>query len=349
MAPTRRSFLAATPLLLSGCVSIGSATLARDQRQYSEAIATAAKRQILSTVVRLRYADHVAFLDVGQIVTGYQLEASLGTGSVLMDGLTLGSDTDVNVNGTYTDRPTVTWQPIVGAALSERLLQPLPPGVLAMLSLTGFSPELVFGLGATSVNGIANGTTRPGETVVADPRWDTLMDRFRVLRTAGILGLRSDRDGLGRARFVMSDESRGFDPRVVDLARLLRLRPDLYEWPLIYGTGVGEGREIRILSRPLFDVLLEVAGRIEVPSDDVLSGKTPLPATNVPSRPRFRVHSGSLAPDDAFVGVTYGGSAFWIDQRDYASKQSFTFLMMLVSLAQNDPGGQQPILTIPAG
>jgi hypothetical protein len=80
MRMTRRHLLLAAPGILPACASIGPATIVRDQRDYTDVIADAAMRQVLGAVVRLRYADHVAFLDVGQVVAGYQLHPVAGPG-----------------------------------------------------------------------------------------------------------------------------------------------------------------------------------------------------------------------------------------------------------------------------
>ncbi|WP_027134214.1 hypothetical protein [Geminicoccus roseus] len=349
MKLARRTFLAALPGLLSACASIGPSTIVRDQRDYTDAIADAAKRQVLGAVVRLRYADHVAFLDIGQVVAGYQVEGSVGTGTTFTSGLDLGEDLRLSGEGRYIDRPTITWQPVTGAALSERLLQPLPPGVLAVLGLTGFPPDMVFGLTVASINGLSNGSTRPGESIPAHPRWEIVIERFRAVRTTGVLGVRTDRDGLGRPRFVLVDESRGTDRRVKDIRILLGLDPDVNEFPMIYGSGAGNGREIRMITRPLLDVLLEVAGRIQVPPPDVQSGRTPATVADIPEQPVLRIQAGLDRPDDPYVEIDHGDGWFWIDDTDYASKRTFTFLMLLVSMVQTDPARPQPLLTIPTG
>lgn len=349
MKLNRRILLAALPAALSACASIGPSTIVRDQRDYTDAIADAAKRQVLGAVVRLRYADHVAFLDIGQVVAGYQFEGVVGTGTSFTSGLNLGDNLRLSGEGRYVDRPTITWQPVSGARLSERLLQPVLPGVLAVLGLTGFPPDMVFGLAVSSINGLANGSTRPGETIPAHPRWEIVMDRLRAVRSSGVLGIRTDQDGLGRPRFVLVDESRGTDRRVKDLRTLLGLDPDLNEFPMIYGSGAGSGREIRMITRPLFDVLLEVAGRIKVPLADVEAGRTPPTVRDIPEQPVLQIEAGMERPGNPYVEVDYGDGWFWIDENDYASKRTFTFLMLLVSLAQTDPNRQQPLLTIPTG
>jgi hypothetical protein len=60
------------------------------------------------------------------------------------------------------------------------------------------------------------------------------------------------------------------------------------------------------------------------------------------------VHSGSKAPDNAFVSVQYKHTWFWISDDDFDSKVAFSIVQTLLSLAQttNAPG---TVITIPAG
>ena len=65
--------------------------------------------------------------------------------------------------------------------------------------------------------------------------------------------------------------------------------------------------------------------------------------------PLLRVQSDIKKPADAFVAVQYRDHWFWIDDRDFKSKRTFAFLMILFSLTES--GGKEglPLVTIPAG
>ena len=51
----------------------------------------------------------------------------------------------------------------------------------------------------------------------------------------------------------------------------------------------------------------------------------------------------------AHAAVYYKGHWFWIDDRDFRSKQTFTILMILFSMMESGAQGSLPLVTIPAG
>ncbi len=64
------------------------------------------------------------------------------------------------------------------------------------------------------------------------------------------------------------------------------------------------------------------------------------------------VHQDSLRPDepdDAFVTIRYRDLWFWIDDRDFASKRRFSFMLLLTSLAETGASPSAPLITVGAG
>lgn len=63
----------------------------------------------------------------------------------------------------------------------------------------------------------------------------------------------------------------------------------------------------------------------------------------------IRIESGLEKPDKPFVSVQYLDHWFWINEEDFASKRTFTFLMLLFSMMENEAPEGLPLVTIPAG
>ena len=65
----------------------------------------------------------------------------------------------------------------------------------------------------------------------------------------------------------------------------------------------------------------------------------------------FHVHEAVDPPKDAWVAVRSRNCWFFIDDRELASKRTFTLVVELLNLqmSRNDSGNAAPILTIPVG
>src|SRR5690348_7648773 len=61
----------------AGCGGIGPSTINHDRFDYTEAIATSWKQQMLANIVKLRYGDTPVFLDVASVINQYSLEAAM--------------------------------------------------------------------------------------------------------------------------------------------------------------------------------------------------------------------------------------------------------------------------------
>ncbi|HEY1382601.1 MAG TPA: hypothetical protein VGF43_03255 [Dongiaceae bacterium] len=72
---------AALMLLGAGaCGSVGPTTVPRDRIDYSTAIGDSWKQQTLLNIVKLRYGDMPIFLEIAQVIAGYQLESTVTGG-----------------------------------------------------------------------------------------------------------------------------------------------------------------------------------------------------------------------------------------------------------------------------
>jgi len=81
--------------------------------------------------------------------------------------------------------------------------------------------------------------------------------------------------------------------------------------------------------------MLQLGFGIDLPR--ACDGRARMPANGNPAMSRRAAGAhpfGTEAPADAYAAVPYKGYWYWIDDTDIASKRTFTFLMILFSLAE---------------
>ena len=62
--------------------------------------------------------------------------------------------------------------------------------------------------------------------------------------------------------------------------------------------------------------------------------------------PLIKIHAEKSLPEDAFAAIKYRDYWYWIDDCDYRSKGIFTFLMIIMTLADTGEPLPVPIVTI---
>jgi hypothetical protein len=79
------------------------------------------KRQTLLNLLKMRYADAPVFMDVSSVISSYSLEGdiSLGGQFTMSGGSDIGT---VGATGRYSDRPTITYQPLIGDKFAKSLM-----------------------------------------------------------------------------------------------------------------------------------------------------------------------------------------------------------------------------------
>ena len=139
-----------------------------------------------------------------------------------------------------------------------------------------------------------------------------------------------------------------------ELAELLGIRQHAAEYTISFGEVARNDTELAMLTRSTLAIMAELAGQVRVPAVHVEEGRT---VSSLVDRDNADVEQGGLVdirssidkPADTFVAVNYRDYWFWIDDRDFKSKRSFAYLMLLFSLTES--GGKEglPLVTIPAG
>lgn len=339
----------ALALIVFGCGSLGPRTVHRDRFNYSNAIAESSKEEMLLNIVRLRYLDLPTFVDVGSIVSGYTLSTGAGGSVAPYDAR---SSLRIDGNFRYEERPTISYEILSGSDFAAALLEPIPVNAIWALIEAGYDARLLLSANCRSINGLYNrevgAVRRP-----AEPEFERAVELIARLQTSRGIGMRVVPGEAGQATTLLGfrdDEKLGAEVEadLEELRRLLRLAPGVTDVKLLYGVPDPEGRTIAVQTRSIMQVLLDLAGDVDVPPAHLDAGYARKVWEEGAVR-QVRIRSGSAAPPDAYAAVEYRDTWFWIDQDDLRGKATFTFMMVLFRLKAGRSTGGGPILTIPTG
>ena len=349
--------------LLPACTTIGPQTVARDRFDYNTAISDSWKEQTLLNIVKLRYADMPLFVEVASIVSGYTLESSVNLSARIFDGgapEAFGTTNSATVGGSgkYTDRPTITYSPITGGQFNKTFMTPIPPSSILFLLQAGWPAELVLPITVEAINGQRAQRSIGFRAKGGEAGFYRIVELFAELQRGGAMGMRVKKQGSLSDSTVIVIRRENIAPEIraasKELAELLRIDPDAGEYTISFGEVARGDRELAILTRSTLAIMVEMAGQVRVPAPHVADGRTiPSLADRAAAGDEVRrfvdIHSGTDRPADAFVAVRYRDHWFWIDDRDFESKRTFAYLMLLFSLTES--GGKEglPLVTIPAG
>jgi hypothetical protein len=346
-------------LFLSGCASMGPGTIGRDRIDYDQAVTESWQRQLLLNLVKLRYGDTPFFLDVASITNSYGLETQVSLTAGWWEnviGAGASNSQSLGAAGRYTDKPTITYNPLLGHRFTRSLMTPIQPGVVVSLIQSGWAADAVLRVMVTSVNGVQNRFGAGARARGADPEFYRICSALRRIQALGAVGMRVDRVkdqewavmtlAQGKVTAEMEQDQHA-------VREILGLRQDLKNIRIVFGSAPRNDEEIAMVTRSMLEILTDLAASIDVPPSHVEEGRTPGTRKFDTDdqggfRPLVRILSGPQRPDDAFVAIPYRGHWFWVEDRDHPSKGMFSFLLILMSLSDVDPGKGAPIITIPA-
>ena len=344
---------------------MGPGSVTRDRFDYSAAVGESWKTQMLLNLVKMRYGDIPVFLDVGQIVAGYSVQKSVGATAAVPTTFYQGPPANAITSSlgfaagvTYNDSPTITYTPLAGERFARSMMSNIPPSSIMNVLQAGFPVDVVLRLGVHSINGIDNRRVAGGisreHVRPANPEFYTLLQQLGRIQNSGDIGVRRDAGpkGDGLSLVFRRNHSAAVRQAVQNVTSILGLDPSAPEYRVVYGAVPRDNKEIAMLSRSIFEVLLDISSSITVPDTHVTERRVAATAEGDLGpggtiAPLIRVSSSSERPSDAFVAVPYHGYWFSIDDRDPASKNLFSFILLLFTFVETGSRDIAPILTIP--
>jgi hypothetical protein len=333
---------------------LGPQTVTRDRFDYNVQIANSWKEQTLLNIVKIRYADMPMFLELASVVSGYTLEGTVNLGGTASSTSAIqGNFLSLGTSGKYTDRPTITYAPITGQQFNHSFLTPIPPQAVLFLMQSGWPAELILPVTVDSVNGLRASVVAGTGEHAGDPGYYRAIELLSAVHKSGSVGMQIKRRGTDEETTVLFFYQEHLPPelkaQLAEFDRLLGLNPDEPEISVTYGLLPKNDTEIALLTRSMLQIMIALAAQIKVPAEHVADGRTIGSVDQTAQQRLINIDHSVDKPDHAFTSVHYQDHWFWIDDRDFFSKRTFAFLMILFSLTES--GGKEglPLVTIPAG
>lgn len=353
-------------LLLSGCgtfdelLQIGPDSVEDGRGQFNTVIAETNDQQLLLNLVKRRYGDNTALLEVNSVSTTLEWKRGGNLGLTLFDGGEDANSLGIGANGAYTERPTITYLPVKGPDLIKKNLSSLDPEVLILLSRSGWRMERVMRLTLNSINDLDNAAAASGPTPAFAPDTSDFEKLLSVIEKVGhgqfVLGytIINDQKVLALdARMEMLER-----PEMQDFTEILKIdKHSFYVVNVEGNTDYRSNKEIDIKVRSLSGIEFYLSHGVQVPEEHIMQNKVQITKTadgevfdwDSIFGDLFQIQSSRQEPseDIAAVKCFWRGYWFYIDDTDIESKSTFMLLNQITALQSGNMEKSGPLLTLP--
>ena len=301
--------------LTPGCSQLGPDFMENGRNEYNKVLANTNDEEMLLNLVRRRYADSIAILEVNSVSTSLEWKRSGG----LIANIFEGTDNNLGIrsDGSYSEKPTITYLPLQGSNYVRNVLSPIKPEIILLLTRSGWSIERLLRLTANKINGINNASEASGPTPNFEPSYKdfkALANNFYQLQQKNIVSFGYQQEGnsnklalLIRQKFIETNEVKNF------LAALnLSTRNTIIPLTTNFSSGT-ESASIEINLRSLAGIQFFLSHGVLIPHDDIINNRVKVTKTkdgqnfnwqNILSD-FFVVYSQKEKPSNASVKVKY--------------------------------------------
>ena len=344
-------------LLLSGCSQLGPDFMENGRNEYNKVLANTNDEEMLLNLVRRRYADSIAILEVNSVSTSLEWKRSGG----LIANIFEGTDNNFGIrgDGSYSEKPTITYLPLQGSNYVRNVLSPIKPEIILLLTRSGWSIERLLRLTTNKINGVNNASEASGPTPNFEPSYKefkVLANIFYQLQQKNIVSFGYQLEGnsnklalLIRKKFSESDE-------VKNLLTALNLSTSNTIIPITtdFSTGT-DGESIEINLRSLAGIQFFLSHGVLIPDNDIINNRVKVTKTKNGGNfnwqdilsDLFVVYSQKEKPNKASVKIKYRGNWFFIKDNDMESKYTLMLLNQISALQSGNLEKVGPVLTLP--
>jgi len=123
-------------------------------------------------LLKVRYADAPVFMDVAAVISSYAVEGEIslsGQYAPIGRGDAFGN---VGATGRYADKPTITYQPLIGDKFARSMMAPIPVTGILFLLQSGYPADSCCASASTRST-----ASRTPMAVAAPARWQSEVSR----------------------------------------------------------------------------------------------------------------------------------------------------------------------------
>ncbi len=343
-----------------GCTAFGPKRLPADRFNYNEAIAQSWDEQMLLNLVRLRYLRMPTFLDVSSVLTQYTYTGNVGargSGGLDQDLPTVLFGGSVGLG--YTERPTITYAPLMGDDFARRLFKPLPVDLIFSLSQAGWSMDQLLPISIQRLNRLTNmsfALTTSSEDIERLRTFQRVTALLQVLLERNAIEFQLGDVERVRDTFLVFEPAQGGETKALidELQGLLDLAPQRDVYRLTRRVIRRKPHEISVQTRSILAIMMFLARGVEVPEAHRQDGRT-WALVSLEDEVLYdvffplRVRVSAKRPEDVFLAVQYQDHWFLIEHGDYESQRAFALLTALFRLQTPASTAATPILSLPTG